>query len=77
MSTTRDVLPSERSTTPQDGINARNADYLSTDPIGSNDWQSIFFQYLPNATDGGTTGKKGTPSDWVATFCIGTGCPLR
>jgi lectin family protein len=57
-----------------DSINANNADYLSTDPIGSNNWQSIFFQFLPNAIDSGTTGKKPTPSDFVTTFCVGAGC---
>jgi Bacterial lectin len=60
-----------------DGITANNADYLSTDPIGSNAWQSIFLQFLPNAIDSGTVGGKGTPSDFVTTFCVGSGCPLR
>ena len=60
-----------------DGVTARNADYLSTDPVGSNNWQSIFFQFLPNAVDSGTVGKKPSPSDFVATFCVGTACPLR
>jgi hypothetical protein len=60
-----------------DGINAKNADYLSTDPIGSNNWESIFFQYLPAAIDNGTTGKKPSASDFVTTFCVGSGCPAR
>lgn len=59
-----------------DGINGRNADYLSS-PVGLNQWQSIFFQFLPNAVDSGTTGKKPSASDFVTTFCVGTGCPLR
>lgn len=54
-----------------DGITANNADYLATDPIGSNYWQSIFLQFLPNAIDSGTVGGKGTPSDFVTTFSVG------
>ena len=60
-----------------DGVNALNADYLSTDPIGSKAWQSIFTQFLPNAIDSGTVGGKGTSSDFVATFCGRAGCPVR
>lgn len=59
-----------------DGINGRNADYLSS-PAGQNQWQSIFFDFLPNAVDSGTTGKKPSASDFVTTFCVGAGCPLR
>lgn len=57
-----------------DGVSAQNADYLSADPIGTNNWQSIFTQFLPNAIDSGTVGGKGTGSDFVATFCVGAGC---
>jgi hypothetical protein len=60
-----------------DPVNQHTADFLSTDPIGSNNWQSIFLQYLPNFIDSGTLGGKNTGSDFVATFCVGAGCPLR
>jgi hypothetical protein len=60
-----------------DPVNANNADFLSTDPIGSNNWQSIFLQFLPNFIDSGTLGGKNSGSDFVATFCVGAGCPLR
>ena len=51
-----------------DPITAQNADYLATDPIGSNNWQSIFISFQPNIFDAKTSGGKGTPSDFVATF---------
>jgi len=60
-----------------DQVNQHNADFLSTDPIGSNNWQSIFLQFLPNYIDSGTLGGKNSGSDFVATFCVGAGCPLR
>jgi len=56
-----------------DGVTPANADYLKTDPIGSNNWQSIFEMYEPNIFDGRTTGTGGTPSDFVATFRVGAG----
>ena len=60
-----------------DPVNANNADFLSADPIGSNQWQSIFLEFLPNYLDSGTLGGKGTGSDFVATFCVGANCPNR
>lgn len=54
-----------------DGVTAQNADYLKTDPIGSNNWQSIFKSYEPNVFDGKTTGTGGSASDFVATFGLG------
>ena len=54
-----------------DGITPQNADYLKTDPIGSNNWESIFLSFDPNAFDGKTTGTGRTPSDFVATFRVG------
>ncbi len=51
-----------------DPITPTNADYLKTDPIGSNNWQSIFVSYDPNIFDGRTTGTGGSASDFVATF---------
>ncbi len=54
-----------------DGITVQNADYLKTDPIGSNNWVSIFESYNPNILDGRTTGTGNTPSDFVATFAVG------
>ncbi len=55
-----------------DGVTPQDADYLATDPIGSNNWISIFRSYQPNVFDGKTTGTKGGPSDFVATFSLGT-----
>jgi Bacterial lectin len=49
-------------------VTTTNADYLKTDPIGSNNWMSIFLYYDPSAIDGRTGGQGGTPSDFVATF---------
>ncbi len=54
-----------------DPITAQNADYLKTDPVGSNNWLSIFVSYDPNVLDGKTTGTGGTASDFVATFALG------
>lgn len=51
-----------------DGITKKNADYLKTDPVGSNNWVSIFVSYDPNVLDGKTTGTGNTPSDFVATL---------
>ncbi len=55
-----------------DGITPQNADYLKSDPVGSNNWVSIFESYDPNILDGRTTGKGGTPSDFAATFKLFT-----
>jgi len=57
--------------TTTDGITANNADYLKADPIGSNNWQSIFVSYDPSVFDGKTTGTGGSSSDFVATFSVG------
>lgn len=51
-----------------DPITPTNADYLKADPIGTNNWVSIFVSFDPNTFDGTTTGKGRTPSDFVATF---------
>jgi len=51
-----------------DGITPTNADYLKADPVGSNNWVSIFVSYNPNLFDGLTAGKGHDPSDFVATF---------
>jgi Bacterial lectin len=51
-----------------DPVTPTNADYLKTDPIGSNNWVSIFLSYDPNAYDGRTAGQGGTTSDFVATY---------
>ena len=54
-----------------DPITVQNADYLKTDPIGSNNWFSIFVSYDPNVLDGKTSGTGGSASDFVATFALG------
>ena len=54
-----------------DGITMQNADYLKTDPIGSNNWESIFVSFDPTGFDPRTSGSGGTPSDFVATFKVG------
>lgn len=54
-----------------DGVTPQNADYLKTDPIGSNNWQSIFVSFDPNGFDPKTTGTGGSTSDFVATFAVG------
>jgi Legume lectin domain len=51
-----------------DPVTTTNADYLKADPIGSNNWQSIFQFFDPNVLDGRTGGTGNTPSDFVATF---------
>lgn len=51
-----------------DPVTAQNADYLKADPIGTNNWVSIFTSYDPNVFDGKTTGTGGSSSDFVATF---------
>ena len=51
-----------------DNVTPTNADYLKADPIGSNNWISIFEFYHPNEFDGRTGGTGNTPSDFVATF---------
>jgi hypothetical protein len=56
-----------------DPITPQNADYLKADPIGTNNWVSIFVSYDPNTFDGKTTGTGGSPSDFVATFKVGAG----
>ena len=54
-----------------DGVTPQDADYLKTDPIGTNNWISIFQSYQPNVFDGKTTGTGGSASDFVATFALG------
>ena len=54
-----------------DPITSTNADYLKADPIGTNNWKSIFVSYDPNVSDGKTTGTGGSSSDFVATFSLG------
>ena len=54
-----------------DGVTAGNADYLKSDPIGSNNWVSIFTGFSATTFDPRTTGSGGTPSDFVATFKVG------
>ena len=54
-----------------DGVTATNADYLKSDPIGTNNWVSIFQGFVSNAFDPRTTGTGSTPSDFVATFKLG------
>jgi len=49
-------------------LTQQNADYLKADPIGTNNWVSIFVSYDPNTFDGRTTGTGGSSSDFVATF---------
>lgn len=56
-----------------DPITPKNADYLKADPVGTNNWISIFVSYDPNVLDGKTTGTGNTPSDFVATFALGAG----
>ena len=67
----RAVSCSAPASTPLDTLPQQNADYLKTDPIGTNNWVSIFETYDPNVMDGRTTGTGGTPSDFVATFKVG------
>src|SRR5271169_953302 len=51
-----------------ENVTPTNADYLKADPIGSNNWISIFQMYEPNVFDGRTTGTGGSSSDFVATY---------
>jgi len=51
-----------------DPVTQKNADYLKADPIGTNNWLSIFVSYDPNTFDGKTSGTGGSSSDFVATF---------
>jgi len=53
-----------------DPLTPSNADYLKADPIGSNNWITIFESYQPNIFDGRTTGTGSTPSDFAATLKI-------
>jgi Legume lectin domain len=50
------------------GITPQNADYLKSDPVGTNNWVSIFVSYDPSVLDGRTTGTGGSSSDFVATL---------
>ena len=52
-----------------DNVTPTNADFLEAEPIGSNNWMSIFFSYMNNPSDGTTSGKGISFSDIVATFC--------
>lgn len=51
-----------------DPVTPTNADFLEADPIGSNNWISIFFSYTSNPIDGTMSGKGKGFSDIVATF---------
>ncbi|MGA9567838.1 MAG: L-type lectin-domain containing protein [Candidatus Korobacteraceae bacterium] len=51
-----------------ENVTPTNADYLKADPIGSNNWISIFQMYQPNIFDGRTTGTGSSSSDFVATY---------
>lgn len=51
-----------------DLVTPQNADYLKADPVGTNNWVSIFVSFDPNVLDGKTTGTGNTPSDFVATW---------
>ena len=53
-----------------DPLTPSNADYLKADPIGSNNWITIFEMYEPNVFDGRTTGTGSTPSDFAATLKV-------
>jgi len=54
-----------------DGVTPNDADYLKSDPIGTNNWVSIFESFDANGFDPRTTGTGSTPSDFVATFKVG------
>ncbi len=49
-------------------VSPTNADFLEADPIGSNNWTSIFFSYTTLPIDGTVSGKGKGFSDIVATF---------
>jgi hypothetical protein len=51
-----------------DPVSPTNADFLEADPIGSNNWISIFTSYTSNPVDGTVSGKSKGFSDIVATF---------
>jgi hypothetical protein len=51
-----------------DPVSPTNADFLEADPIGSNNWISIFTSYMSNPVDGTVSGKSKGFSDIVATF---------
>jgi len=51
-----------------DPISPTNADFLEADPIGSNNWMSIFTSYTTNLSDGTVSGKGRGFSDIVTTF---------
>ena len=54
-----------------DPVTQQNADYLKSDPIGTNNWVSIFLSFQSGTFDPKTSGSGGTPSDFVATFAVG------
>ncbi len=70
------VCPSEQQPTididssfyTSDPVTPTNADFLEADPIGSNNWVSIFSSYTQNPIDGTMSGKGRGFSDIVATF---------
>jgi hypothetical protein len=49
-------------------ISPTNADFLEAEPIGSNNWMSIFFSYTTDPVDGTVSGKGKGFSDIVTTF---------
>ena len=51
-----------------DPISPTNADFLEAEPIGSNNWMSIFTSYTNNPADGVVSGKGSGFSDIVTTF---------
>ncbi len=71
-----DVCPSEQQPTididssfyTSDPVTPTNADFLEADPIGSNNWISIFSSYMQAPIDGTMSGKGRGFSDIVATF---------
>ena len=58
----------QSSFTTTDPISPTKADFLEGEPIGSNNWFSIFTSYNPNDYDGVVSGKGQGFSDLVATF---------
>jgi hypothetical protein len=59
----------QSSFTTTDPVSSTNADFLEAEPIGSNNWFSIFLSYHPNNDyDGVVSGKGQGFSDIVATF---------
>ncbi len=51
-----------------DPISPTNADFLEAEPIGTNNWMSIFTSYTSNPIDGTVSGKGKGFSDIVTTF---------